>query len=59
LCLLKKHAEYGNTKLLVDYGITPQDFDVMNHLAISSKLKAKHVTHVKKALKHAIDRKSV
>jgi energy-coupling factor transporter ATP-binding protein EcfA2 len=59
LCLLKKHAEYGNTKILVDYGITPQDFDVMNHLAISSKLKAKHVTHVKKALKHAIDRKSV
>jgi energy-coupling factor transporter ATP-binding protein EcfA2 len=59
LCLLKKHAEYGNTKILVDYGITPQDFDVMNHLAISSKLKAKHVTHVKKALKHALDRKSV
>lgn len=59
LCLLKKHAEYGNTKILVDYGITPQDFDVMNHLAISSKLKAKHVTHVKKALKHAIDRKSI
>lgn len=59
LCLLKKHAEYGNTKILVDYGITPQDFDVMNHLAISSKLKAKHVTHVKKALKHAIDRKGV
>jgi hypothetical protein len=57
LCVLKKHAEYGNTKILVDYGITPQDFDVMNHLAISSKLKAKHVTHVKKALKHAIDRK--
>ena len=59
LCLLKKHAEYGNTKILVDYGITPQDFDVMNHLAISSKLKAKHVTHVKKALKHALDRKGV
>lgn len=59
LCLLKKHAEYGNTKLLVDYGITPQDFDVMNHLAISSKLKAKHVTHVKKALKYAIDRKDI
>ncbi|QIG59711.1 hypothetical protein [Dishui Lake phycodnavirus 3] len=59
LCLMKKHAEYGNTKILVDYGITPQDFDVMNHLAISSKLKAKHVTHVKKALKHAIDRKDI
>ena len=59
LCLLKKHAEYGNTKILVDYGITPQDFDVMNHLAVASKLKAKHVTHVKKALKHAIDRKGV
>ena len=54
LCLLKKHAEQGNIDILMKYNLLPADFDVMNHLAISSKLKQKQVTHIKKSMKNAI-----
>ena len=39
LCLLKKYAEKGDLSKLVEYGITHQDFDVINHLAVGSGLK--------------------
>ena len=57
MCLLKKYAELGRFDRLLDYGITPQDFDVMNHLAVTSKLKQRDVTNIKKALKHVIERR--
>lgn len=55
LCLLKNYAEKGDLSKLVEYGITPQDFDVINHLAVGNNLKSKDVTRVKKALKNAYD----
>jgi hypothetical protein len=58
LCVLKKYAENGNIEPMLEYGLTPQDFDVMNHLAIASKLKQRDVTRVKKALKNAIAERS-
>lgn len=55
LCLLKKYAENGDLEPLLEYGITPQDFDVINHLAVGNGLKSRDVTRVKKALKNAYD----
>lgn len=54
MCLLKRYAELGRFDRLLDYNIIPQDFDVMNHLATTSKLKQRDVTNIKKGLKHAI-----
>ena len=56
MCLLKRYAELGRYDRLLDYDITPQDFDVMNHLATITKLKQRDVTNIKKGLKHAIQR---
>mgnify|MGYP001194683931 CR=1 FL=1 len=58
LCLLKKYAENEDIKPMMDYGLTPQDFDVMNHLAVGNRLKQRDVTKVKKALKNAIAERS-
>jgi hypothetical protein len=55
LCLIKKYAENGNLQPMLDYGLTPQDFDVINHLAVGNRLKQRDVTRVKKTLKNAID----
>ncbi len=57
LDLLKKYAEKGELQPLMDYGITPQDFDVINHLTVGNSLKSRDVTRVKKALKHAYERR--
>jgi hypothetical protein len=57
LCLIKKYAENGDLQPMLDYGLTPQDFDVMNHLAVGSKLKQRDVTRVKKALKNAYEQR--
>jgi len=54
LCLLHKYAKSGHIDQLVTYNISPVSFDVMNHLCISSKLKARDVTMIKKLLKDAI-----
>ena len=56
LCLIKKYAEKGDLEPMLKYGITPQDFDVMNHLAVGSGLKSRDVSRVKKALKNAYER---
>jgi hypothetical protein len=45
-----KYAEKGDLSKLVEYKITPQDFDVINHLAVGSGLKSRDVTKIKKAL---------
>jgi|TARA_B110000285_G_scaffold144068_1_gene160939 hypothetical protein len=55
LCLIKKYAENGDLQPMLDYGLTPQDFDVMNHLAVGNRLKQRDVTRVKKALKYAYE----
>ncbi len=55
LCLLKNYAEKGNLSQLIDYKITPQDFDVINHLAVGNNLKSRDVTKVKKALKNVYE----
>jgi hypothetical protein len=58
LGLLKKYAENENLEPMLEYCLTPQDFDVMNHLAVGNKLKQRDVTRVKKALKNAIEQRS-
>jgi hypothetical protein len=55
LCLLKNYAEVGDLSQLTDYKITPQDFDVINHLAVGNNLKSREVTKVKKALKNVYE----
>jgi translation initiation factor 2 alpha subunit (eIF-2alpha) len=40
-------------KSLLSYKISPQSFDVMNHLCLMSKLKPRDVSYVKKKLKDA------
>jgi hypothetical protein len=55
LCLLKKYAEKGNLSKLIEYKITPQDFDVINHLAVGNNLKPRDVAKVKKALKNVYE----
>jgi len=57
LCLIKKYAENGNIEKMMEYDLSPQDFDVMNHLSVGNKLKQRDVTRVKKALKNAIEQR--
>ena len=59
LGLLKKYAENDNVDILREYNITPQKFDIMNHLAITSRLKQKDVTRIKKMIKAKIDDENV
>ena len=54
LCLLKNYAEKGHLSQLVSYGITSQDFDIINHLAVGNRLKSRDVTRIKKVLKNGI-----
>jgi hypothetical protein len=53
LCLLQKYASLKNIDPLLSYKISPQSFDVMNHLCLMSKLKPRDVSYVKKKLKDA------
>ena len=55
LSLLKKYAERGNINILMEYNISPQKFDIINHLSLESKLKPKDVTKIKKSIKELID----
>jgi hypothetical protein len=50
LCLLQRYAGLGYIDKLRDYDITPQDFDTMNHLCITTKLKPRDVNLIKKRL---------
>ena len=56
LSLLKLYAEKGELQPLIDYNITPQDFDVINHLMIGNNLKPRDVSKIKKELKDAYSR---
>ena len=52
LHLLKIYAKEGNIDLLKSYNITPQDFDIINHICIQNKLKQRDVNNIKKCLKN-------
>ena len=49
--LLKEYAKQGDVSKFKEYKLTPQDFDVMNHLALQNKLKQREVTKIKKMIK--------
>ncbi len=55
LCVIRQYAIAGNFEPLINYKLTPNDFDVMNHLAVGNKLKAAEVTKVKKKLRTMIN----
>jgi hypothetical protein len=57
LCLLRKHAQMKNFDILLDYNITPQAFDIMNHLCVNNKLKQREVSNIKKQLKHVLEQR--
>ena len=42
--------------MMVEYNIIPQDLDVINHLALSNKIKAKTVQLLKKRLRHEMEK---
>ena len=48
--MLRDYAEREMVEPLRDYGLLPQDIDVLNHLSPTRKLKAKTVTLLKKCL---------
>lgn len=50
LLLLRDMAEAGDCELLKEYGIQPQDVDVMSHLSPLRKLKPKALSTIKKWL---------
>ena len=50
LLLLRDKAEAGDYELLKEYGIQPQDVDVMSHLSPLRKLKPKALSTIKKWL---------
>lgn len=57
LCLLRRHAQLKNFDTLLEYNITPQAFDIMNHLCVNNKLKQREVSNIKKQLKHVLEQR--
>lgn len=51
LYLLRKYAIENNVEMYTHYKLTPQDFDVINHLSIGNKLKPREVSQIKKKIK--------
>jgi hypothetical protein len=54
--LFRMYAQMGDVSKFKEYNLTPQDFDVMNHLAIQNKLKQREVTKIKKLIKEEISK---
>jgi hypothetical protein len=54
LCLLHHYARQKKIDYLLTYNISPVSFDVINHLALKNRLKARDVSTIKKLLKDAI-----
>tara|TARA_X000000368_G_scaffold409632_1_gene391898 strand:- start:167 stop:1252 length:1086 start_codon:yes stop_codon:yes gene_type:complete len=52
--VLREYAKKGDVSKFKEYNLTPQDFDVMNHLGIQNKLKQREVTKIKKLIKEEI-----
>lgn len=55
LSLLRTYAINGNLDPLIEYKLTPLDFDIMNHLAVGNKLKATEVAKVKKKMRNILN----
>ena len=51
LHLLNLYAKERNIDMLKSYNISPQDYDIVNHLCIQNKLKQNDVNKIKKCLK--------
>lgn len=51
LSLLREYARLGEVEKYTNYGLTSQDFDVINHLCIGNKLKPREVSQIKKKIK--------
>ena len=49
--LLREYAQKSDVSKFREYNLTPQDFDVMNHLGLHNKLKQREVTKIKKMIK--------
>ncbi len=54
--VLREYAKKGDVSMFKKYNLTPQDFDVMNHLGIQNKLKQREVTKIKKLIKEEISK---
>jgi hypothetical protein len=50
--LLKNKSMNDAVQLCMDYDITSQDIDLMNHITLKTKLKGKFVNTLKRTLKH-------
>jgi hypothetical protein len=55
LSLMRQYAKQGNMEMYTQYKLTPQDFDVINHLCIGNKLKPREVSQIKKKIKEYIN----
>lgn len=53
LTLLREYARSGNVDIYTSYNLDAQDFDVINHLALSNKLKPREVSQIKKKIKES------
>ena len=51
LSLLRQYAKNGDMEMYTHYDLTPQDFDVINHLAVGNKFKPREVSQIKKKIK--------
>jgi hypothetical protein len=54
LALLREYARSGDMDTYTSCGLTSQDFDVINHLALCNKLKSREVSQIKKKIKDYI-----
>ena len=55
LSVIRQYAASGNLEPLMDYKLSPNDFDVMNHLALGNKMKPNEVMRVKKKMRNLIN----
>ena len=50
ILMLHTYAQKGNVDVLKEHGLTTQDLDVLNHLSLYNKIKAKDLAALKKSL---------
>lgn len=51
LAVIRKYAAAGDLGPAVAYGLQPEDFDVMNHLALCNKMKSSEIMRIKNMLR--------
>jgi hypothetical protein len=50
ILMLHTYAQKGDVAVLKEYELLPQDLDVLNHLSLYNKIKAKDLAALKKSL---------